>query len=157
MSMTRARPEPPAIPAGLYETDFHSWAIEQAGLIRAGALDAADLVNIAEEIESLGREQASKLRSAYRLAAMHLLKLMLQPEKASDSWRETIREQRSQIEDIIDDSPGLKPRRDELFAKAYATAGRQAEGDTGLPISAFPVDPPFTRQQVEDRTFWPKL
>ncbi len=36
-----------------YETDFYAWAMEQAALLRAGRLDAADIANIAEEIESM--------------------------------------------------------------------------------------------------------
>lgn len=31
----------------LYETDFYAWANQQAGLLRAGDLSAADLANIA--------------------------------------------------------------------------------------------------------------
>lgn len=37
----------------LYETDFHAWAQEQAGLLRTGRLDQADIGHIAEEIESM--------------------------------------------------------------------------------------------------------
>jgi len=37
-----------------YETDFYAWAMEQAALLRAGKVIAADIANIAEEIESLG-------------------------------------------------------------------------------------------------------
>ena len=150
---TAARPASGRV--SLYEADVYSWAIEQAGLIRAGRLDGADLANIAEEIEALGNEQAAKLTLAYRLAAMHLPKLIHQPEKATESWRATIREQRRRIEDTIDDNPGLKPRRMALFAKSYARARREAEDETGLPIETFPVEPPFIREQVEDRAFWP--
>ncbi len=36
----------------LYETDFYAWA-----LLRAGRLSAADVENIAEEIDSMGRSE----------------------------------------------------------------------------------------------------
>ncbi len=137
----------------LYETDFYTWALTQADLIRAGQLDRADLPNLAEEIESLGREQAAKLRSAYRLIAMHLLKLIVQPAKATESGRLTIRRKRANIVDLIEDSPGLNPRRAELFAKADARARQEAEDETGLPLGTFPATAPFTVDQVEDRSF----
>ena len=47
-----------------YERDFYSWSIEQARLIREGRWAAVDRENVAEEIESLGREQFAKLESA---------------------------------------------------------------------------------------------
>ena len=54
--------------SGLYERDFHAWANEQAALPRAGALNAADIENIAEEIESMGRSEKRELVN--RLAAL---------------------------------------------------------------------------------------
>ncbi len=67
----------------LYETDFHGWTDEQARLLRSGRIDSADILNIAEEIEALGRSEARALKSCYRLIAMHLLKAIYQPEKAT--------------------------------------------------------------------------
>jgi hypothetical protein len=45
----------------LYERDFYAWANEQAALLRAGKLDSADVENIAEEIESMGRSEKAQL------------------------------------------------------------------------------------------------
>jgi hypothetical protein len=41
----------------LHEADFYAKAVEQAGLLRTGRLDEADFVNIAEEIESMGKTE----------------------------------------------------------------------------------------------------
>ncbi|HEY3836113.1 MAG TPA: DUF29 domain-containing protein, partial [Bryobacteraceae bacterium] len=57
-----------------YERDFYSWSLEQARLLRDGRTEALDRDNLAEEIESLGREQFNKLVSALRVAMMHMLK-----------------------------------------------------------------------------------
>jgi hypothetical protein len=48
----------------LYESDFYSWTKQQAGLMRSGELEALDLANLVEEIETLGRSEASALESA---------------------------------------------------------------------------------------------
>ena len=59
---------PPADPARAdYERDFYSWLMEQARFVREGRWSAIDRDNLAEEIESLGREQFNKLESALRV------------------------------------------------------------------------------------------
>ena len=45
----------------LYERDFYAWANEQAALLRSGNLSAADIENIAEEIESMGKSEKREL------------------------------------------------------------------------------------------------
>ncbi len=76
----------------LYERDFHAWTVEQTRLLRAGHVHRADLANIVEEIETLGRSERAAVRSAYRLVALHLLKLLFQqgtgePKLASERFR----------------------------------------------------------------------
>lgn len=133
----------------LYATDFYTWTQEQAAHLRSGRLSCADIGNIAEEIETLGRSEASALRSAYRLIAMHLLKTMVQPDKTTPSWGLTIGRERLNVEQILDENPGLKPKRSELFLKAYGAARREAALETGLPLGRFPASPPFTVDEVE--------
>ena len=139
----------------LYETDFHGWTDEQARLLRSGQIESADILNIAEEIEALGRSEARALKSSYRLIAMHLLKAMYQPEKATRSWDATITEQRLAIGDVLDDNPGLKPKRAATFAAAYADARKQAVAETGLRLSTFPEEPPFGIDDVENDGWLP--
>ena len=43
--------------ASLYESDFYAWSNHQAALLRAGKLNEADIDNIAEEIESMGKAE----------------------------------------------------------------------------------------------------
>jgi hypothetical protein len=47
-----------------YGHDFYSWLMKQARHLREGRFDVLDRSNLAEEIESLGREQFNKLVSA---------------------------------------------------------------------------------------------
>ena len=127
----------------LYDTDFYSWAMEQAALVRAGKLDRVDLEHVAEELETLGRSEASALKSSYRLILMHLLKWRYQPDKRSESWRKTILRERINLEENLEENPGLKPKQTELFFKAYDLARKDAAIETGLPLSTFPAQPPF--------------
>ena len=138
-----------------YDGDYYGWTQQQAGYLRSGRMDRVDLENVAEEIESLGKSQLHALTSSYRLIAMHLLKFLVQPERASASWLTTIGRERGNIELMLDDSPGLKSRREERFAKAYDVARRDASAATRLPLGAFPARPPFDVNDVEARDFWP--
>jgi hypothetical protein len=138
----------------VYERDFYSWAMEQAALLRGGALDRVDLEHIAEELESLGRSEASALKSCYRLILMHLLKWQFQPEKRSNSWRKTVMREKLNLAEVLEENPGLKPRRAELFTKAYDLARKDAAIETDLPLSTFPETCPFDIEQVSG-DFWP--
>src|SRR3954462_3985155 len=88
-----------------YDRDFYSWLMEQARFVREGRWDRIDRENLAEEIESLGREQFNKLESALRVLLLHILKWDHQPDKRTRSWALSIKAQRMEIEDIIGDNP----------------------------------------------------
>jgi len=133
----------------LYETDFYSWSQQQGALLRSGDVHRADLANIAEEIETLGRSEAAALESAYRVIAMH------QPEMASRSWKASIIRERLNVKRLLRDNPGLKAWRSDLFLGAYDDARKEASAETGKPLSRFPAVSPFTIGQAEDEGFMP--
>jgi hypothetical protein len=136
-----------------YERDFYSWSLEQARLIREGRLDALDRDNLAEEIESLGREQFNKLVSALRVAMLHMLKWDHQPARRSRSWVLSIEEQRLEIADVLADNPGLKPRAGEAIARAYRRARIEAAKETGLDEAEFPATCPYSFGDIVSRVF----
>lgn len=140
----------------LYDTDFYTWTQRQAELIKAGRLEEADLPNIIEEIETLGRAEYNTLRSSYRLIAMHLLKMRYQATHRSDSWSATIVRERNNVEDNLRDNPGLRPKRVEAFLQAYPGARREASNETKLALRTFPLECPFTLAEVESHEFWPQ-
>ena len=126
-----------------YMQDFYSWLMEQARFVRAGRWDQVDRENLAEEIESLGREQFNKLERALRVLLLHILKWDHQPDKRTRSWALSIKAQRMEIEDIIGDNPGLKPRIDEAIARGYRKARVEAMRETGLEEDRFPTLCPY--------------
>lgn len=147
----------PDAPAGeLYERDFYTWALRQAELVRGRRLGELDLENVAEELESLGKEQAHKLESAFRVLLLHLLKWRYQPSRRSRSWRSSAVRERTNVERVLEVNPGLKPRRAELFATAYRGARKEAAAETGLPLARFPEASPFTLEEALDEAFWPE-
>lgn len=139
----------------LYERDFYSWALEQAAHLRARRFAELDLENLAEEVEDLAKREAKELQSRYETLLAHLLKWEFQPEQRSHSWAGTIRRERNKIAEHLDDNPGLKPRRAELFAKAFKSAREDAAIEMNLPVDRFPAACPCTLDQAMDETFWP--
>ncbi|PWC43569.1 DUF29 domain-containing protein [Azospirillum sp. TSO22-1] len=136
-----------------YDLDFYGWTQEQAGLLRAGKLSEVDAGNLAEEIESMGRSEADRLRSCLRLILLHLLKGQEQPERRSKSWRNSIQRERDNAALVLEENPSLKPKLSALFAKAYQLARREAARETDLPADRFPEDSPFTPEQTLDADF----
>ena len=128
----------------LYERDFYAWANEQAALLRAGRLSAADIDHIAEEIESMGRSEKRELTSRLAVLLAHLLKWQAQPERRGRSWALTIREQRDEVADVLADNPSLRTYLDAIMASAYRKALLAAQRETGLPLAAFPAACPWS-------------
>lgn len=136
-----------------YERDFYSWLMEQARFVREGRFDALDRDNLAEEIESLGREQFNKLISALRVLILHMLKWDHQPERRTRSWALSIKAQRGDLDDILNDNPGLKPRIAEAIERAYRKARIGAAQETELDEDAFPATCPYSFEDITARRF----
>src|SRR5262245_55421572 len=96
----------------LYDQDFYAWTQEQAALLREGAVEALDLINLAEEVEDLGHSQQDKLASHLLVLLTHLLKLSLAAThlphdyvRASRGWRLTCQAQRLQSAKVLRRNP----------------------------------------------------
>jgi Domain of unknown function DUF29 len=138
-----------------YDTDFYAWANEQAALLRAGRLSEADVENIAEEIESMGRSERRELVSRLTVLLVHLLKWRYQSGLRGRSWRITIEQQRLSLQEHLADDPSLKSQLNDIVASAYRHARIEAEGETHLPRSTFPLTCPFTFDDAMHPDFWP--
>ena len=136
-----------------YERDFYSWLMEQARHLREGRYEALDRDNLAEEIETLGREQFNKLVSALRVLGLHMLKWEHQAALRSRGWVLSIEEQRLEIADVLADNPGLRPRIAEAIVRAYRRARIEAAKETGLDESVFPSDCPYSFDDLTSRVF----
>jgi Domain of unknown function DUF29 len=136
-----------------YDGDFYTWSQEQGRLVREGRWDEVDRENVAEEIESLGREQFNKLESALRVLMMLMLKWDHQPERRSRSWAISTENQRLELDDVLKDNPGLKPRIGEAIARGYRKARNEAMNETGLKRSSFPENCPYSFDDITARQF----
>lgn len=139
--------------SNLYEADFYAWTLEQSKLLQNGDLQKLDIINLVEEIESLGKQQRQELRNRLGILIGHLLKWDYQPEKRSKSWRVTIRSQRREIETILTENPSIKPYLTEAIAKGYKAGLDLVALETPLDYQDLPEDPIYTIQQLLDPDF----
>jgi hypothetical protein len=142
--------------SNLYATDYHAWAYEQAALLRAGRLTEADIRNIAEEIESMGRNERRELTSRLSVLLLQLLKWRYQPTFRSNSWRFTIEERRFQVGDHLKSNPSLKLQLIDAMTSAYRVARIGAVQETGFDRDLFPQACPFTFDEAMRPDFWPE-
>lgn len=139
-----------------YDGDFYAWTQEQASLLRSGQFSQIDIENVAEELESMGRSDKREIASRLEVLLVHLLKWQVQEGFRSRSWSGTIREQRGRIEDLLEESPSLRPLVRQIRPALYARARRVASSETGLPARMFPTRCPFTADQVLAPDFLPE-
>jgi hypothetical protein len=125
-----------------YSDDGYGWAMAQGRLLRERRVEAIDWDNVAEEIESTGRAEASAAESRLRLVLMHQLKWTYQPAFRSRSWSNSIREHLKRFDRVLRKNPSLKLILDEILADAYADARLEASQETGFDIDTFPKEPP---------------
>lgn len=142
--------------SALYEQDFFAWTVQNAQLLREGNLSDLDILNIAEELESMGKHDKRTLLSRLTVLLMHLLKWHFQASFRSKSWELTIKEQRRQIEKLLKDSPSLKRYLyDAGIRETFADALEIACDETGLPATAFHDNCPYSMEQLLDKQFFP--
>ncbi len=143
--------------AATYETDFYQWTQQQAALLRQGEFNRIDLdlANIAEEIESMGKRDRRAIESHLFVILLHLLKWQYQPQRRGKSWRLSVWNGRLDISRLLKDSPSLKPQLFTLATEEYPAARKQAADETGLPLTTFPDQCPFTVEQITG-DFWPE-
>ncbi len=138
-----------------YEKDFYAWTQEQAKLLRDGVWDRLDIVNLVEEIESLGKQQRQELRNRLGILLGYLLKWEFQPNKRSKSWFITLREQRRRSLQLVKENPSLKPYLPEALKEAYQDGIDLAVRETPLKDRDLPPECLYTLEEIMDSAFFP--
>jgi hypothetical protein len=145
-----------------YEDDFFAWTQYQAEVLRSLRTDdnRFDRENVAEEIETVGRNERDAVRSQVRRILEHFLKLAYSP--ASDPryrWMRSIAEARSALDDKLSES--LRHDVEASLAKLYRDARRQAElglrefGENAAAAS-LPATCPYSLDQVLAEDWYPE-
>ena len=116
----------------LYEADEHAWIERQIASLRDGNLDRLDCANLVAYLTDMAARDRRELGSRLIILYAHILKWNLQPEKATESWRLTIREQQRAIRRLLKSLPSLKHRADDILREVYPDAVEMAFDEMGL-------------------------
>ncbi len=138
-----------------YTTDFNMWAQQTAQLLRERRWQEIDLEYLIEEVEDLGKSERRGISSQLTRLLLHLLKWQYQPLRRSDSCLDSITDARTQIELAIEDSPSLKSYPEQQLEASYQRARRQASKQTGMPLSVFPTQCPYSLELILDENWLP--
>lgn len=155
MQTSQTEQEMKSVALSLYDADFYAWTQEQAEFLRDGKWSQLDLVNLIEEIESLGKQQRSELRNRLSILIGHLLKWEYQSNHRSRSWLNTIRLQRMDLLELLAENPSLKPYLQEGIQAAYKKGLLLAVGETNLPVKTFPSECLYSLEEILSDGFYP--
>ena len=139
-----------------YDRDFYAWANEQAALLRAGEVSQADVENIAEELERLGRTEKREFVGRLTALLSLLLKARFQPRRRSPSWKMEIASARDQLLEHLQDNPSLKDKLPEAIASAFRNARRAALDEATPEDGALPGGCPWSFERIVDEEFFPE-
>ena len=134
-------------------SDIYKWAFEQAAHLRAGRFDRVDVLNVADEIESVGKSEFKSFASGLEIILLHMLKRDHQPSRRSRSWVYSILEHRRRVIRDLDDSPSLTSRRFEAIDRAYESARLRAARETKQRVEAFPEECAYTWEQIMEAPY----
>ena len=145
-----------------YDDDFYAWTQYQARVLREmpASDNRFDRENVAEEIETVGRNERDAVRSQVRRIIEHFLKLAYSP--AGDprrGWRGSIIDARAELEDKL--SPTLRHDLSAGLVRLYATARRRVmadlqDHDEPDAAASLPAECPYTLDQILDEDWYPE-
>ena len=139
----------------LYDQDFYAWTQVQAELLRDRRFAEADIDNLVEEIDSMGKQQQSELVSRLSILLAHLLKWQFQPQMRSRSRLLSIKDHRFQVARHLKQNPSFKSYQDEGLVEAFQLALLVTQRETDLDAEAFPAACTWSWNEILSPDFLP--
>jgi hypothetical protein len=145
-----------------YDDDFYAWTQRQAAVLREMPIadNRFDRDNVAEEIESLGRDQRDAVRSQVRRIIEHFLKLQHSPAGAPRlGWMRSVAEARGALDDKL--SPTLRRDAEQRLERLYEDARYQAElalrqYNENQAADSLPERCPYSLEQILQTRWYPE-
>lgn len=111
-------------------------------------------MNLAEEIESMGKRDRRLISHQLANILLNLLEGQHLPDWQGKTWRCALHGARQELGWILTDSPSLCHQLTDLIDAAYPGARQMVAEAMGLPLVTFPEQCPFTLEQILDED-WP--
>ena len=144
----------------LYEKDYYLWLEKTINLLENNQFSHLDLENLIEEISSIGKSEKRSLESYLTRLLEHLIKLVYwqsELEYNQRGWKNEIRSFRLRIQQIIEDSPSLKPYLSEIFLPCYQNARKLFLDLSGMAENLVSLAPICTIEQALNEDWFPEI
>ena len=144
----------------LYEKDYYLWLEKTISLLENHQFYDLDLENLIDEISSMGKSEKRSLESYLTRLLEHLLKLVYwqsELEYNQRGWKNEIRNFRLGIQQIIEDSPSLKPYLSEIFSSCYQNARKLFLDLSGMAENLVGLAPICTIEQALNEDWFPEI
>ena len=142
----------------LYDQDYQLWLETTLEQLRKSEYSQVDWENLLEEIEGMTRSDKRALKSLLTRLFEHCLKLAYwetEREYNQAGWKGEIQNFRSQIKDLLEDSPSLKTYLAEIIDKSYDTGVKIAKQKMEISSNVFPAVPIANLEQILDDNWFP--
>lgn len=137
-----------AVPLSLlYEQDETAWLEVMADLVAQRRHAELDYLHLSEYLSDMAKRDLREVFSRLVILMSHLLKWQYQPDKRSGSWRGTIREQRRELNQLLE-SETLRNHAQLVLLDAYAEARKQTSDETELSLETFPQECPWELDEL---------
>jgi hypothetical protein len=133
--------------ADLYRLDETAWLESMAEMIREGRRGDLDYPHLAEFLTDMAIRDRSEVSSRLRVLLVHVLKWIHQQSMRTLSWAGTILHQQDDLADLVE-AGVLRNHAEDVLAKVYQKAVKNAARETGLAESIFPAECPWTLDQL---------
>lgn len=142
-----------------YNKDFYLWTQKQAALIRSLEIPGLDRENVAEEIESIGRDFKRQClgRFCYLIMELLLFKYSLPDDNGKRRSNINIQLGRCELLTFVEESPNFVKVLEENKEKCYKEATIMAALlNHSLIIEDFFRQCPFSLERILDENFFPE-
>jgi hypothetical protein len=142
-------------PRNLYEQDLMAWYEDTIAKLKSGNFSNIDINKLVEEIEGLAGRDRRDFKSCLRVLLAHLLKrIYVNSPDDYRGWEITVRQQRQQLLDLLEQSPSLRNYFAEIFTKCWNDAWTEVTED--YPQTEFPSEWIFSYEidTLLNKKFW---
>jgi hypothetical protein len=146
------------ISPSLYTSDYYAWTQEQAHILESGELQNLDVINLAEEIKSLGWREVKDLEEYLSILLSGLLRYQFTLDGKTHLCRVLIQGARREINMNLKENPTLKDKLPEILVEAYVSALNLFTISTNLDEKdlLLPRECPYTLEQILNKDFLPR-